>query len=67
MDESKKKENFKRIAERRANEILAKISSFKNFANNSFYICDDADIEKIAKAIVQEVKDSIIPLIKENK
>ncbi len=67
MDESKKKENFKRIAERRTNEILAKISSFKNFTNNSFYIYDNTDIEKIAKAIVQEVKDSIIPLIKEDK
>ncbi len=67
MDDNKKRENFKRIAERRTNEILAKISSFKNFANNSFYIYDNDDIEKITRAIVQEIKNSIAPLIKENK
>lgn len=67
MEQAKKIENFKRIAERRTNEILAKIASFENFSNNSFYEYSNADVEKIAKAIVEQVKISIMPLIKEDK
>ncbi len=67
MDNNKKRENFKRIAERRTNEILAKIASFENFSNNSFYEYSNVDVEKIEKAIVEQVKISIMPLIKEEK
>ena len=38
MDGNKKRENFKRIAERRTNEILDKINSFKNFSKSIFQI-----------------------------
>jgi len=67
MDATTKRNNFKKVAERRTNEILKKIGSFKNFKNKAFYEYKDEEIEKIARAIVQEVKDVIMPLIKENK
>lgn len=67
MEINKKQENFKRIATRRTNEILARIHSFKNFTNESFYEYTDEEIEKIAKAIVDEIKETIIPLMKGNK
>lgn len=57
MTEQDKKDNFKRIAERRTNEILDKISSFKNFTNNSFYQYDETQLRKITTAIVDELKE----------
>lgn len=66
MTEEQKKENFKKIAERRTNEILAKIASFKNFSNSSYYSYTEEQIDKITAYILAEVKESIIPL-KDNK
>lgn len=59
MDTIKKEENFKRIAERRTNEVLEKIASFKNFTNKSFYKYDKDQLEKIFRAIVEQVKESM--------
>lgn len=64
MDEGKKRENFKRIAERRTNEILDKINSFKNFANNAFYSYTNEEIDKILEYINGAIKQSIEPLKK---
>ena len=66
-EQNKKRENFKRIAERRTNEILDKIRSFRNFSNSSFYEYTNEDIEKIVEAIVNEIKQNIMPLRKEDK
>lgn len=62
-----KRANFKRIAERRTNEILDKIRSFRNFSNSSFYEYTNKDIEAIVEVIVSEIKQNIIPLKKEDK
>ena len=64
MDGNKKRENFKRIAERRTNEILDKINSFKNFANNAFYSYTNEEIDKILEYINGAIKQSIETLKK---
>ena len=67
MTQEEKQNNFKRIAERRTNEILDKINSFKSFKNSSFYDVVNDDIDKISMAIIEAVKQSILPLKKEDK
>ena len=67
MTDEQKKENFKRIAERRTNEILAKIASFKNFSNSYHYLYTEEQIDKITAYILAEVKKSIIPLKDDKK
>lgn len=67
MDQTKKRENFVRIAERRTNEIIDKITSFRNFANESFYSYTNEDIDKIVAAIKETVENYIEPLRKEDK
>ena len=67
MTQEEKQNNFKRIAERRTNEILDKINSFKSFKNSSFYAVVNDDIDKISMAIIEAVKQSILPLKKEDK
>ena len=62
MDDNKKRENFKRIAERRTNEILDKINSFKNFTNKSHYIYTNEEIDKILTYIYGAIEESIEPL-----
>ncbi len=67
MDQTKKRENFVRIAERRTNEIIDKITSFRNFTNESFYSYTNEDIDKIVTAIKETVENYIEPLRKEAK
>ena len=67
MTQEEKQNNFKRIEERRTNEILDKINSFKSFKNSSFYDVVNDDIDKISMAIIEAVKQSILPLKKEDK
>lgn len=50
-----KKENFKRIAEKRTNKILEQISKFQNLTNTSFYEYTDDQIESIFNAIQDEL------------
>ena len=50
-----KKENFKRIAEKRTNKILEQISKFQNLTNTSFYEYTDDQIESIFDAIQEEL------------
>jgi len=59
MTKEEKQNNFKRLAERRTNEVLKKIASFKNFANKSFYSYDKEQLSQITIAIVEELKKSI--------
>ncbi len=48
---SKRKENFKRIAENRTNKILNLINLLGNLSNKSYYEYTDQQINKIFDAI----------------
>lgn len=50
-----KKDNFKRIAEKRANKIIESISKLQNLTNTSFYEYTDEQIEAIFDAIQKEL------------
>lgn len=50
-----KKDNFKRIAEKRTNKIIESISKLQNLTNTSFYEYTDEQIELIFKAIQKEL------------
>lgn len=58
MTKTKKRENFKRIANRRVNHVLDEIRSFRSFKNTSFYDCDEKDLKAIFKAIQEEIKET---------
>ena len=50
-----KKENFKRIAEKRTNKIIESISKLQNLTNTSFYEYTEEQIESIFNAIQKEL------------
>ena len=50
-----KKDNFKRIAEKRTNKIIESISKLQNLTNTSFYEYSDEQVEAIFKAIQKEL------------
>ena len=50
-----KKDNFKRIAEKRTNKIIESISKLQNLTNTSFYEYTDEQIEVIFEAIQKEL------------
>ena len=50
-----KKDNFKRIAEKRTNKIIESISKLRNLTNTSFYEYTDEQIEVIFEAIQKEL------------
>lgn len=60
-----KETNFKRIAERRTNEILAKINSFKHFRNKAYYKYTQEQLNKIRTAIESELDTIMSALEKE--
>lgn len=51
-----KRENFRRLAERRTNAVLDKIRILSNCANPYAYEYDDDDVRKIFNAIEQELR-----------
>lgn len=53
-----KKERFDRLAEARTNKILEMINLLGNLSNKNNYDYNDDDINKIFKAIEQEVKST---------
>lgn len=61
-----KKENFKKIAEKRTNEILVKIQSFLNFTNASYYEYSEEQLILIADAIKEEV-DNVMDKLRNPK
>lgn len=61
-----KKENFRRIAEKRTNKIIESISKLQNLLNTSFYEFSDEQIESIFNAIQEEL-DHQKKLFRENK
>lgn len=50
-----KKENFKRIAEKRTNKIIESISKLQNLTNTSFYEYSNEQIDSIFNAIQNEL------------
>ena len=50
-----KKDNFKRIAEKRTKKIIESISKLQNLTNTSFYEYTDEQIEAIFEAIQKEL------------
>lgn len=50
-----KRENFKRIAEKRTNKIIDLISKLENLTNRSFYEYEEEEIELIFSAIEKEL------------
>ena len=50
-----KKDNFKRIAEKRTNKIIESISKLQNLTNTSFYEYSDEQVEAIFDAIQKEL------------
>ncbi len=53
---SEKKENFKRIAEKRTEKILNDLRLLGNLSNTSNYEYDQKDVDKIFSAIEDELK-----------
>jgi len=50
-----KKDNFKRVAEKRVNKIIDSISKLQNLTNTSFYQYSDEQIDSIINAIQEEL------------
>ena len=61
-----KKDNFKRIAEKRTNKIIESISKLKNLTNTYFYEYTDEQIEAIFEAIQEEL-DNQKKIFEDNK
>lgn len=62
-----KKENFKRITDKRVDKIIDTIDSFSNLTNTSFYEFDEQDIEEMFSKIQIELDKEKEKLIKFSK
>lgn len=58
MEIAKKRENFKRLAEKRTQNILDDLRILTNLTNTSNYDYDEEDVKKIFTAIEKAVKDA---------
>ena len=61
-----KKDNFKRIAEKRTNKIIESISKLQNLTNTYFYEYTDEQVEAIFEAIQEEL-DNQKKIFEDNK
>ena len=61
-----KKDNLKRIAEKRTNKIIESISKLQNLTNTYFYEYTDEQVEAIFEAIQEEL-DNQKKIFEENK
>jgi predicted transcriptional regulator len=57
MAKETKKERFKRIAEKRVQNIINAIRSLSGLSNKKVYEWETEQLEKIWKAIEQEIED----------
>ncbi|MEW6407696.1 MAG: hypothetical protein AB1465_03325 [Patescibacteria group bacterium] len=57
MDTNKKRENFKRLAVYRTNEILKRLKILGNCANRSAYEYSEEEVNKIFSEIEKRVKE----------
>jgi len=60
IEQGDKKENFKRLAEYRTNEVLKKLKVLSNCANRGAYDYTEEDINKIFFEIERKVKETKI-------
>ena len=51
-----KEDKFKRIAEARVNKLLKQFSTLRNCANHRVYSYNDLEVNKIFKALEEELK-----------
>lgn len=58
MEIAKKRENFRRLAEKRTQNILDDLRILTNLTNTSNYDYDEEDVKKIFTAIEKAVKDA---------
>lgn len=57
MDNNKaKKDRFKRVASKRVDKLINTIRSLSNCANTNNYYYEEEDINKMLKAIKEEIK-----------
>ena len=61
-----KKDNFKRIAEKRTNKIIESISKLQNLTNTSFYEYSYEQVDAIFNAIQDEL-DNQKKIFEDNK
>ncbi len=59
MADEEKENNFKRIAERRTNEVLQTIYSFRKFRNKSFYKYTAKQLKLVKQAILDELEHTM--------
>jgi len=57
MEKETKKERFKRVAEKRVQNIINAIRSLSGLSNKKVYEWETKQLEKIWKALEQEIKD----------
>jgi len=57
MEKETKKERFKRVAEKRVQNIINSIRSLSGLSNKKVYEWETKQLEKIWKAIEKEVRD----------
>lgn len=62
-----RQERFKRVAERRTNEIINKLRILGNCANRSTYAYTDEEINKIFTAIEKELREVKSQFTRTNK
>ena len=58
MEKETKNKRFKRIAEKRTNEVLEKIRILGNCANTSSYEYSDEEVNKIFSEIDRQIKQT---------
>ncbi len=57
MERETKKERFKRIAEKRVQNIISSIRSLSGLSNKKVYEWETAQLDKIWKAIEKEIEN----------
>lgn len=67
MESSKKLNNFKRISEKRKNEIISKIYSLLNLNNKSFYAYEKKDLKELFNEIENALNETKSSLLKGGK
>jgi len=58
MSQSKNRERFERLAEKRTRAVLDKLDILSNCSNERRYDYSDEDVEKIFDAIEQKVRET---------
>lgn len=61
------RKNFIKIATKRANQVIEKISSMENFTNSYYYQYTNKDIETMFEAIENQIAHTKEKLLKKEK